>query len=280
MTEAAERITAQRLDQRLAESPVRDELSQLAHTLNEMIGRLDRSFAEMRRFTADAAHELRTPLTLLRTQLDVALLAPRSTEEYQTVLVSLRDDTVRLCDLAAQLLELSREDAGIESANFEPVRLDHVLSEVIAKVSPVTQSKQITLAAAALPACEIVGDRDRLERVFVNLLDNAVKHTPAGGQITIGLAATSESLSTNGHPPHRFATATISDTGCGIAPEHVPHLFDRFYRVDPARTTNGSGLGLAICRGIVTAHRGEISLQSQPDCGTTVAVRLPCADKS
>lgn len=265
ITATAQRITAEHLDQRLDVPPVRDELSRLAQTLNEMIDRLHGSFKEMHRFTADAAHELRTPLAVLRTQLEVALRANRSPAEYREVLVSLHEETVRLCRLASQLLELSREDAGIEAAPFTRVRLDKVLQKSIDQVRPAAERKSVRLDAANWPPTEVFGDEHRLQRVFVNILDNAVKNTPFDGRIQVSISATSGSVD-----------LVIADTGCGIAAEHLPHIFDRFYRADPARTSpDGSGLGLAICQSIVHAHRGRIELHSTCGQGTTVTVTLP-----
>lgn len=261
----AERITAQRLDQRLEVPPVRDELSRLASTLNDMIDRLHRSFEEMHRFTADAAHELRTPLTVLRTQLEVALRNDRSPEEYREVLGSLHEETVRLSRLASQLLELSREDAGVEAVPFTMVQLDDVLRESVEQVRSAATSKSLSWDVTPLPPTEVFGDAHRLQRVFVNLLDNGVKNTPSNGHIRVSLSATSDSVE-----------VVIADTGCGISAEHLPHLFDRFYRADPARTSpDGTGLGLAICQAIVHAHHGRIEIQSTCGQSTTVTVTLP-----
>ncbi len=265
ITRTAERITAERLDQRLEVPPVRDELSRLASTLNDMIDRLHRSFDEMRRFTADAAHELRTPLAVLRTQLEVALRADRSPEEYREVLGSLHEETVRLCRLASQLLELSREDAGVEAVPFTTVRLDDILRDTLDQIRPSAEQKSVRIEANHWPAVEVSGDAQRLHRVLFNLLDNAVKHTPADGQIGATLSQSNGSVK-----------LSISDTGCGIPAEHLPHIFDRFYRADPARTSpDGSGLGLAICQSIVQAHRGHIELHSTLGQGTTTTVTLP-----
>ena len=267
ITATAETITANRLDQRLEVLPVQDELSRLARTLNDMIDRLQHSFDDMRRFTADAAHELRTPLTLLRTQLDVALRSDRSLTEYHEVLVSLREDTVRLCHLASQLLELSREDAGLDTAPFARLRLDEVVLDAVRQIRPMAEQKSLKLDAAELAPCETLGDRDRLQRAFVNVLENAVRYTPHHGCVSIRLRI---------DPQLAQAIVTIHDTGCGISPEHIPHLFDRFYRVDSARSSSdGTGLGLAISHAILTAHHGRVSLSSTPGQGTAVEITLP-----
>ena len=275
ITATAETITANRLDQRLEVPPVQDELSRLARTLNDMIDRLQRAFDEMRRFTADAAHELRTPITLLRTQLDVALRNDRSNDEYRNVLLSLRDDVEHFGRLASQLLELSREDAGLDAAPFAPLRLDSVLMEAANERRPAAEQKSLSLHIDPLTECEVLGDADRLHRVFLNLLDNAIKFTPPRGQVRVSLRVASHADASG---PRR-ATVTIQDTGCGIAPEHLPHLFDRFYQVDPSRNaTSGTGLGLAICQAIVTAHQGSIHVNSVAGQGTIIEVNLPVAN--
>lgn len=254
ITETAAEITAQRLKRRVVIPGVDDELSRLAHTLNEMIDRLDRAFDDMQRFTADAAHELRTPLAVMRTQLDVALRIERSPEAYRNVLVSLKEDVDRMSSLAAQLLELAREDAGVESSTHERVSLRDLLQEVSQQYQFGTNQRGVTVQLSAVHTAQLQGDRERLRRVFVNVLDNAVKYTPDGGTVSMTLEVSSDS---------RHVQVVVTDTGSGISPEHLPHVFDRFYRADPARSSPlGTGLGLAICKAIVTSHGGTIEVES------------------
>lgn len=273
MTALAEQITAQRLDQRLSASTVEDELSRLARTLNAMMDRLQRSFSEMRRFTADAAHELRTPISLLRTQLDVALRSNRSPEEYRKVLLSLREDVAQFGHLASQLLELSREDAGVNESSFTVVAVRDVLLAAVNELRFVAEQKSQSLNVGSLDTAFVLGDVDRLKRLFVNLLDNAIKFTPPNGHIGVSLTiASNDDVSAN----PKSTIITVQDTGCGIAPEHLPHIFDRFYRADLSRgVTNGTGLGLAICQAIVTAHHGKLTVNSTLGQGTAVEVSLP-----
>lgn len=270
ITTTAERISAQQLDQRVEVPLAQDELSHLARTLNAMIERLQNSFDEMRRFTADAAHELRTPLTVIRTQLDVALRADRSPEQYREVLLSLRDDVVRMSELAGQLLELSREDARLEPLNKSPLQLDAVVETVLSQLAPQIKAQQLQLDVTIAP-CRILGDNQRLERVVRNLIDNAIKYTPTGGSIRVEL-----------HPSEANGRGSsgvelvVRDSGVGIPAEHLPRVFDRFYRVSASRgETAGAGLGLAISRAIVAAHDGTIELTSRAAVGTTVTVWLP-----
>jgi heavy metal sensor kinase len=264
MTATALEISASRLDRRV-ETPVsNDEMGRLALAFNAMIERLQQSFSEMQRFTADAAHELRTPLAVLRSEAEVALRAPRSVERYQEVLVSQLEEIERLSRLADQLLFLCREDAGPPSTKA-PVRVDAVLEAVGSQMQGAAEARGLTLAVQDPPVCTVEIDADRLRRLFVNLLDNAIKFTPAGGTVTV-----------TGRRENGAVEITVADSGIGVAANHAPRLFQRFYRVDAARSgREGAGLGLAICQSIVQGHQGTIRLESEPGRGTQVRVRLP-----
>lgn len=264
MTRTAQQITAEKLDQRIEVANPDDELGQLAATLNAMIERLERSFQEMRRFTADAAHELRTPLTVLRNETEVALRAPRSPEEHRRVLENLLEETERLSRLADRLLFLCRQDAGLQPSSHAPVRIDELLGEVAEHMRAVAESRGVSLTLDHLPAAEVEGDADQLRRLFYNLLDNALRYTPEGGTVAVAGRVSGESV-----------VLSVCDTGSGIPPAHLPHVFERFYRVDAARSDNGSGLGLSICKAIVEAHGGTINVQSTIGEGTEVRVHLP-----
>jgi heavy metal sensor kinase len=267
MTRAAVEISASRLDRRV-EADTDDELGRLATAFNAMIERLQKSFAEMQRFTADAAHELRTPLAVLRSEAEVALRAPRSGEEYRQVLRSQLEEIDRLTRLADQLLFLCREDAGEPSAPAAAVRVDALLQNVGDQLQASAKGKGLSLQVEQVPDCSVEIDADRLRRLFVNLLDNAIKYTPGGGQVRV-----------TGRRDNGTVEITVQDTGPGITTEHLPHLFERFYRVDPARRrVDGTGLGLPICRSIVERQRGTIRVESDPGNGTTVCVALPVSD--
>jgi heavy metal sensor kinase len=264
ITQAAQHITASRLDQRIELANPNDELGALAATLNDMIQRLERSFQEMQRFTADAAHELRTPLTVIRTEAEVALRSPRSTEEYGRVLENLLEETNRLSHIADQLLFLCRQDAGLHPSLREPVDASQLLQDVVGHMQAVAHEKQITLSLEANPRCEMLGDAPQLRRVFYNVLDNAVKYTPRGGAVAV-----------RGELLDAAWSVCVTDTGIGIAPQHLPHIFDRFYRADPARTgETGAGLGLSICQSLLHSMHGRIEVKSHIGCGTTVTVVL------
>jgi heavy metal sensor kinase len=266
MAATAALITSTRLDRRLAEPAADDELGSLARTFNEMIGRLQRSFEEVQRFTADAAHELRTPLAALRTEAEVALRSPRSPERDERMLENLLEEIERLSRLVSHLLFLCREDTGADKGALEPVRLDELVRGVGEHMEIAAQAKEIKLAVHFRDACEVSGDPDRLRQLFFNLLDNAIKYTPPGGFVTV-----------EGGPSNGETRVTVADTGIGIPADQLPHVFDRFYRVDPSRSseTEGTGLGLAICRSIAEAHSGRVEIESQVGGGTRVTLALP-----
>ncbi|RUL84013.1 sensor histidine kinase [Tautonia sociabilis] len=268
MTEATHAITASRLDRRIEVVNPDDELGRLARTLNTMIERLERSFDETRRFTADAAHELRTPLAVLRSEAEVALRQPRSPEEHRRVLENILEEVDRLTRLAEQLLFLCREDAGLVPVARGSVRIDELLSEVIEHMRPVAEENGVMLHVEPSASTEVSGDADQLRRLFFNLLDNAIKYTPRGGRI-VGRV----------EPSGGGILAIVSDTGIGIPHEHLPRVFERFYRVDQARTqdTGGAGLGLSICRAIAEAHGGQLRIESELGRGTRVLLSLPAA---
>jgi heavy metal sensor kinase len=267
MAAAADQITATRLDRRLDAPNPDDELGRLARTLNGMIARLERSFGEIRRFTADAAHELRTPLAVMRNAAEVALRVPRDAEQYRSVLEELLEEIERLSRLAEQLLFLCRGDAGLVPRVCRVVEVDELVHEVADHMRAVAGEKGQTITLDLAAPCRVAGDPDQLRRLVFNLLDNAIKYTPAGGAIAVKSQSVGEHVQ-----------VVVADDGKGIAAEHIPHIFDRFYRVDPARgreTTGGTGLGLAICRSIVDAHGGRIDLDSTNGRGTQVSFTLP-----
>jgi len=268
MTGKAEQITAQRLDQRLDVANPDDELGRLAQTLNGMIERLQDAFGEIRRFTADAAHELRTPLTVLRSDAEIALRSDRSPEEYRRTLSSVLEEAVRLSRLTDQLLLLCREDAESPQAVSERVHLERLMGEVVEQLRPLAEDKQVALTLERLDDLPVSGDEWRLRQVVFNLLDNAVKFTPSGGQVFV-----------RGIRTDRQIEIEVRDTGIGIPTEHLPRLFERFYRVDTSRSREqgGAGLGLAISRAIIESHGGDIQVTSCPEKGTSVHVRLPVA---
>jgi signal transduction histidine kinase len=294
MTQAARRIEAERLAERLEGAEVDDELGRLARTLNEMLARLEAGFAQVRRFSADASHELRTPLTILKGEIEVALRSAREPVEYRRVLESALEEVERMARLVDDLLMLSRADAGALRWDQEPVELDRLVEDIAKRGEILGRARGNQVAIQTLEPLITRGDEQRLRQLLLNLVDNAVKYTPPGGRVTVSLRrAGGESdgprppipeavpdgpiaESPNG-PPGEWVEIAVSDTGVGIPPEALPRIFERFYRVDGARSreAGGTGLGLCIAKTIVEAHGGGIRVESAPGIGSTFTVRLP-----
>ncbi len=266
IVDVANRITATDLQQRVEVLNPRDELGRLAQTFNALIDRLQKAIEEMRRFTADAAHELRTPLAVLRSEIDVALRSPRTAHEYRQALETASEEARRLTHLADQLLFLSRQDAGMLQMTWDDVRLDAVLKDVVEQLAPRALEQGVDLVCKDVDPSVIRGDDVRLSQVFYNIVENGIKYTPRGGTVSVKCHAAGDRV-----------VVEFVDTGCGIAPEHLPHLFKRFYRADPGRNGDqgGTGLGLAIAQSAVMAQAGTIDLESVVAKGTKVRVEFP-----
>jgi heavy metal sensor kinase len=270
LTRTAAAISADDLTRRLPVETVRrpDELGRLAATFNLMLDRLADSFRRQRQFTADASHELRTPLTRVLSQADVTLARPRSADEYEAVLASVREDVLRLRRLVDALLMLARADARQDVLVRERIDLGELAEQIVDAMQAAADERGVELTVSARSGVVVAGDQAHLMQLVVNLVDNALKHTPAGGKVEMVVdVETSESCPT--------ACLAVHDTGNGIAPEHLPHVFERFYQAEPERAAGGAGLGLAICRSIAEAHGGQIRVQSRPGDGSTFSVLLP-----
>ncbi len=263
ITRSARTITASNLELRLPRSQNNDEIARLIDTLNDMIARLEQSFAQVRQFTSDASHELKTPLAILMGELGVALRRPMSTEEYQSTLASCLEEVERLTNVVQGLLELSRAETGQVTIERKPVRLSTLVADVCDDVLLMAEGKHIALTTDIDQDVSITGDRVRLHQAILNIVENAVKYTPEGGSVRVELLAIDGS-----------ARLLVSDTGIGIAAEDLPHIYDRFYRVDKARSKDiqGTGLGLAIVKWILDAHQATIDVVSTEGAGTTFKV--------
>jgi heavy metal sensor kinase len=266
VTRLARRMSAEDLSQRLNLRLPDDEVGRLAHTFDEMIARLDGAFRRQRQFTADASHELRTPLTAMKGQVEVALSRPREAAAYREVLQAVNEEVDRLIRLVGSLLTLAKADAGQIPIACEAVNLGELITAAVEQVRPVARQRHLELRVEHGPDVTLEADEDLLLQLLLNLLDNAVKYTPAGGQVTVGWGADG-----------RHVDLWVRDTGIGIASEHLPRIFDRFYRADKARSRaeGGAGLGLSICRWIVDAHGGSIFVESALGKGTAFTVKLP-----
>jgi heavy metal sensor kinase len=270
ITATAREITSHHLDKRLPVVETGDEIASLSKTLNQMICRLDESFQSINRFTADASHELRTPLTIIRGELETLLLDKSLSHNVRETIYSLVEETEHLSRIVECLLSLSRLDAG--SAQMERVRLNlaDLVSTTTDQMAPLADEKHVTLTARGQELVEVEGDRVRLKQVVVNLLDNAIKYTPEGGRVTVGVNVSD-----------RRAQLEISDTGPGISDRDLPHVFERFFRADRIRlgTIEGIGLGLSIVQSICTAHGGVVKAENHANGGCRFIVKLPLADQ-
>lgn len=262
ITRMAHRISAEDLSKRLDLPRTDDEVGRLASTLDEMLARLDHSFQRERQFTADASHELRTPLTAMQTILSVVRQERRTQAEYERAFDDMAEVTDRLNNLTENLLDLARRD-GHPSSVQEPVDLSNLLRDVSDSMRPLAEEKGLALECSVPDGLALTGDSDELIRLFVNLLDNAIQYTPAG---RIALSA--------GKTRGNGMMVCVADTGVGIAPEHLPKIFDRFYRVDSSRARRGAGLGLAIAQEIAREHSGGIKVRSEVGQGTSFTVTL------
>jgi heavy metal sensor kinase len=267
LTLAAQTIGAKNLKERVEVPATQDELARLAVTFNQMISRLDEAFEREHRFTEDASHELRTPLAVMRNEMEVALRRERSAEEYKLVLQRCLEELLRLTKLANDLLMLARSDTGELMLDRQPVKLDALCQEMVEYVRPLAQERGLTLDLSVSHEPVIVlGDTRRLRQLLLNLLDNAIKYTPASGQMKIIVERR------NG-----VAAVDVVDTGCGIPAEDLPYIFDRFYRRRQRMEgeATGFGLGLAICKWIVEAHGGTIEVASELGRGTRFTFQIP-----
>ena len=266
MAEQARRITHSNLETRLDAGTAAEELVALSTSFNELLSRLDQSFDHMRRFVADASHELRTPISIIRGEADVALTHDRSSAEYQQTLATILDESRRLSRLVDDLLNLARADAGRVKLQVEEFYLNDVVAECCRSASTLASARHITLQCQCREDVAFHGDEELIRRMVMNLIDNAIRYTPEGGNVTAALEANDAGL-----------RIRIADTGVGIAPEAAPHVFERFYRSDKARSRSdgGFGLGLAIVKWIAEVHNGAVELESTPGVGSTFTVTLP-----
>jgi signal transduction histidine kinase len=257
-------VRAEDLGRRVRVPTTQDEIQRLTVTINELLHRLDILFTAQRRFLADVSHELRTPLAAMHGNLEVlARGASRDPELLEESITDMRREASRLIRMVNDLLLLAQSEAGIQLRQ-EPVELDTLLLEVHRELRPLANGVQLRIGGE--DQLMVIGDRDRIKQALLNLGINALQHTPVGGSVILSLAQEAGG-----------ATLAVRDTGPGIAPEVLPHLFERFYRGDPARNHNrgGAGLGLAIVKWIVETHGGRVGIVSQPGQGSTFTIWLP-----
>ncbi len=267
ITQTARTISAQNLSSRLVVPHTGDELQRLSETLNGMLERLEAAFKKITQFTADASHELRTPVAVMRTRAELSLRKARSAGEYRDVIAEVLSELEKTSGLIEQLMFLARADSGAETLHFAATNVAEVLREACHQGSALAEAKQIAFQEQISgDSMWIQGDASSLRRLFLILIDNAVKYTPASGKIEVSLQRNDG-----------YAVAEVRDTGIGIAEADLPNVFERFYRADKARTreSGGVGLGLSIGRWIAEVHAGTIEVHSSPGHGSIFQIRLP-----
>ncbi len=264
--QTAANVSAQSLDTRVALDAPYQEFQQLAKSFNSMFERLQKTFESQRRFVGDAAHELRTPLTAMKGNVEVALQRDRSPEEYQDVLATSLGQVEDMARLVKSLLTLTQFAGERPPIDLKPVLFEPLLENLVSDVSILAEEKGCLLTALFQEVPLILGDSGQLKQLVINLLDNAIRHTPMGGAVTVGLKSSEDQV-----------CLTVKDTGSGIPAEHLPRIFERFYRADLARDreSGGTGLGLAIAQEIVLAHHGTISVKSDVGKGSVFTVSFP-----
>jgi heavy metal sensor kinase len=268
MADRARQIGVENLGERLPVANPRDELGRLAETFNGLLSRLEASMIQQRQFMADASHELRTPVTTARTASSVALQQPtRDEAEYRETLDIVEQEMARLSRIVDDMFTLARADAGSYPMRMTPMYLDEVMEEVVRALRVVAATRNVTISEKTLHPAPLTGDEDLIRRLILNILDNAVRYAPSNSVVRVALDRSGAHYA-----------ISVSDDGPGIAPEIQPRIFERFYRVDPARghgTDGGAGLGLALARWIARAHGGDVTLPTSSSVGSTFVITLP-----
>ena len=270
MADRARKMSAENLSGRLPVANPRDELGRLAETVNDLLGRLEASITAQRQFMADASHELRTPVATTRTAANVALQQQHREElEYRETLTIIEQQAARLSCIVDDMFTLARADAGTYPVRQTPMYLDEVVDEVVKAARVLASTRDVSIEAATIPSATLTGDEELVRRLIVNLLDNAIRYTPAGSTVRVDLEQASGGYA-----------LSISDHGPGIPADVQPHIFERFYRADAARARRdgadgGAGLGLALARWIAEAHGGHLTLVRSSETGTTFTAFLP-----
>jgi heavy metal sensor kinase len=263
---AAGEIGVSQLHQRLPVRGTNDELDYLAIQFNETFARLEKAVNEMKQFTASISHELRTPLAVLRGEAEIALMQSGTTDQYRRVLASQLEEFEKLTRMINQLLTLARAESGEVAIAHEPVDLSSMTQSLAEQLEPVAASKNVKLSWHCEPGVIVSGDPGWLERVVLNLVDNAIKFTGSGGHVDVRVSQSGD---------HR--TLEVKDDGIGIPPDSVPHIFERFYRADPSRANraDGAGLGLSLVKWAVDQHHGSVDVETNAGSGSTFRVTLP-----
>jgi signal transduction histidine kinase len=241
-----------------------DEIDQLAITFNQMLDRIQALLTEIKEMSDNMAHDLRSPITRIRGIAEVTLSTGKSLVEYEAMAASTVEECDRLLDMINTMLMISKTEAGVDHLTREKIDLAGVVQEACRLFEPTAEDKGITLSYDVTGRSHFIGDSRMIQRMLSNLLDNAIKYTPSGGSVNVSVEEVDAQV-----------VASIKDTGIGISPRDLPHIFERFYRCDQSRSQSGIGLGLSLARAIARAHGGDITAMSSPNQGSTFAITLP-----
>jgi heavy metal sensor kinase len=266
VAEAAQRITHSNLDLQIPVRNTGDELDRLIEAFNHMMTRLNHSFEQIRQFSTDVSHELRTPLTVVRGQLEVAMFTAETVDQYRDAMADALEGVERLSNIVRALLMLSQAESGQLALQKTELNLAELVRDLVDQHQIPAEAEGVRLSATLPGNCPVSADRIQIERLVSNLLGNAIKYTPAGGTVKLSLI-----------PSFDQVKLIVEDTGVGISPEHLPHIFDRFYRVPSADAEKGLGLGLSFVAWIAKAHGGTVTVESTLEKGTQFTVLLPAA---
>jgi heavy metal sensor kinase len=257
-------ITAENLKNRIIIPETKDEIKRLADTFNDMLARLENAFSSQRRFIEDLAHELKTPLAILKGEMEVALKKIRSAKEYGDILNSGLEEVNRINSVVENLLIFARFENETIMLKTKILDITILLNDIVNDIKILAMQKNIGIFISAQEKITVLGDEDKLRRLFLNVLDNAIKYTPLGGKVDISVTK-----------KNNFVQIKVSDTGIGIPEKEISHIFDRFYQVNKSGHKGGFGLGLSIARSIVEAHKGRIEAESVLSRGTAFIISLP-----
>jgi heavy metal sensor kinase len=265
VTRTAREITGGTLDKRVPVGSRGDEIDQLATTFNQMLGRIETLITEIKEMSDNIAHDLKSPITRIRGMAEVTLTTGKAIEEYETMAAGTVEECDRLLAMINTMLMITKAESGLHELDEQGVDMARLVRDACELLDPVAEDKGVNMACEAPETFPVVGDPRMIQRILSNLLDNAIKYTPSGGTIRVSLSEKNE----------REAHVTVQDTGMGIPPNDLPHIFERFYRCDHSRSQPGTGLGLSLARALARAHEGDIRVTSTLGQGSTFNLTLP-----
>jgi len=264
ITKTAQEISKGDLTQRLKLNKTEDEVGKLAVIFDEMLDKLENSIKKERQFASDASHELRTPISIITAQAEEVLRSKHEIKEYKEAIETVRDESKKMSHIISQLLMIYRSDEGRYKFNFEILNLNMIIEDIVNEFQDVANANGLSISFKAEEEIKIKADQTLITRLFINIIDNAIKYTNRDGKINIGLSKM-----------NNCSVIVIEDTGIGISEKDMPHIFDRLYQVDKSREDRGSGLGLAIAKWITELHKGEIKVESKLSVGSKFVIKLP-----